>query len=125
MPLNRSFIHVACFAVGALVGGGVASVVSSHKPTPVARPPPIIDLDRKGDAKLSTTVPAVSGMVTQMGVHVPSAKESSVETESACDRLTGRVVQDQSRIYSCARRIPLVLYWDSKGLYIEKQTSQV
>ncbi|KAF8120207.1 hypothetical protein EV363DRAFT_1191649 [Boletus edulis] len=41
-------------------------------------------------------------MVTQVGAHVPSAKESSVETESACDRLTGRVVHDQSRIYSCA-----------------------
>ncbi|KAF8126515.1 hypothetical protein EV363DRAFT_1452894 [Boletus edulis] len=63
MPLNGSFIHVACFAVGALVGGGVASVVSTHKPTPVARPPPIIDLDRKGDAKLSTTVPAVSAVL--------------------------------------------------------------
>ncbi|KAG8217222.1 hypothetical protein J3R82DRAFT_5308 [Butyriboletus roseoflavus] len=64
MP-NASFLHVACFAVGAVVGGGVATVVSARKPNPTP-PPAIIDLDQKGDAKISTalaTVPTLSAVL--------------------------------------------------------------
>lgn len=65
MP-SASFIHVACFAVGAVVGGGVATVVSSRRPILAARPPAVLDLDQTGDAKLSTAVapiPALSAVL--------------------------------------------------------------
>lgn len=66
MP-GANFIHVACFAVGAIVGGGVATAVSIRKPQTIAPPPPpVIDLDRKGDANFSTaltTVPPVSAVL--------------------------------------------------------------
>ncbi|KAN0075472.1 hypothetical protein V8E55_011495 [Tylopilus felleus] len=58
MP-NASFIHVACFAVGAVVGGGIATAISSRKPLLTARPPPVIDLDQKGDATLSTALATI------------------------------------------------------------------
>ncbi|KAH0830284.1 hypothetical protein J3R83DRAFT_1649 [Lanmaoa asiatica] len=57
MP-NASLKHAVCLAVGAVVGGGVATVVSSRKLIP-APPPAVIDLDQKGDAKISTTVATV------------------------------------------------------------------
>lgn len=63
MP-STSVIHVACFAVGAVVGGGVATAISSRKP--VLRPPPVIDLDQNGDAKISTALvpaPAASAVL--------------------------------------------------------------
>lgn len=61
MP-STPFIHVACFTVGALVGGGVATAISSRRPTPVARPPPVLDLDKNGDARLSTAVAPTSAV---------------------------------------------------------------
>ncbi|KAI9568950.1 hypothetical protein HD554DRAFT_2021010 [Boletus coccyginus] len=63
MP-STSVIHVACFAVGAVVGCGVATAISSRKP--ILRPPPVIDLDQNGDAKISTALvpaPAASAVL--------------------------------------------------------------
>ncbi|KAG9318149.1 hypothetical protein JVU11DRAFT_222 [Chiua virens] len=66
---SASFIHAACFAVGAVVGGGVATVVSSRKlqSTPTRpQPPAVVDLDRKGDAQISTavaTIPTTSAVL--------------------------------------------------------------
>jgi endonuclease G len=67
MP-SAAIIHTACFAVGAVVGGGVVSAVSFRKrqipasttsvDTSVARVavPPIIEMAQSGNAKISNAV---------------------------------------------------------------------
>lgn len=68
MPMPTSTIlHAACFAVGALVGGGVATAISASSskrtvPAPVpAEPPraPIIEVQQGGVPKLNTPGPLV------------------------------------------------------------------
>ncbi|KAI6110075.1 hypothetical protein F5141DRAFT_1278700 [Pisolithus sp. B1] len=57
MP-SAAVIHAACFAVGAVVGGGVAAVASARgSRRPVSTVPPIVEIGPTGDAKLpSATV---------------------------------------------------------------------
>ncbi|KAG1749113.1 uncharacterized protein EDB91DRAFT_834654 [Suillus paluster] len=63
MP-SAAIIHAACFAVGAVVGGGVVTAVSSRKrqiPTSTTSvgtsvSPPIIEMGQSGGAKLSNAV---------------------------------------------------------------------
>jgi endonuclease G len=64
MP-SAAIIHAACFAVGAVVGGGVVTAVASRKRqipittsanTSVA--PPIIEMGQSGGAQLSNAVTA-------------------------------------------------------------------
>lgn len=57
---GSSMIRTAIFAAGALVGGGVATIISNRKqPVPsVTRPPvastaPIIDVDESGKTRLA------------------------------------------------------------------------
>jgi endonuclease G len=73
MP-SSAIIHAACFAVGAVVGGGVVTAVSSKKrqvpisttsvDASVARvgAPPIIEMDKSGGAKISNAVVASTPM---------------------------------------------------------------
>lgn len=59
MP-SAAVVHAACFAVGAVVGGGVAAVVSARGSTrPGLTVPPIVEIGPTGDAKLPNA--AVSG----------------------------------------------------------------
>ncbi|KAG2348578.1 hypothetical protein BDR05DRAFT_957210 [Suillus weaverae] len=64
MP-SAAIIHAACFAVGAVVGGGVVSAVASRKrQIPITTSantslaPPIIEMGQSGGAKLSNAVTA-------------------------------------------------------------------
>ncbi|KAG0706377.1 hypothetical protein DFH29DRAFT_170779 [Suillus ampliporus] len=65
MP-SSAIIHAACFAVGAVVGGGVVSAVASRKrqipisttPVNTSVAPPIIEMGQGGGAKISNAVVA-------------------------------------------------------------------
>lgn len=83
MP-NASFIHVACFAVGAVVGGGLATVVSTRKPTPTP-PPAVIDLDRNGDAKISTAIATVPTLSTVLKYGHPGGRPSTPSADDERD----------------------------------------
>ncbi|KAG6854985.1 hypothetical protein C0991_009808 [Blastosporella zonata] len=72
---GSAIVRVAIFAAGAIVGGGVATAISSRtqsavppRPTPVASntPAPIIELDRTGRARLqeNTLVPSNTAVST-------------------------------------------------------------
>jgi endonuclease G len=73
---GTALVRAAIFTAGALVGGGVAAVISNKKQIPVYTPvpssqvpPPIVEVDRTGKARFQepqgTLVPAAHGTLSR------------------------------------------------------------
>jgi endonuclease G len=64
---SSTLVHAAVFAVGAVVGGGIATVVGrkSQQPLPAYVPPtPIIEVGTTGTATISANVGGISPVLT-------------------------------------------------------------